>query len=424
MLIGYAAVAMAEGRVLHLADVERAAQAHQPQLLAARTSTLAAESRVDQAGAALLPQVNATAQYQRKTGNIAANPGTYSPTKSSTSLAPTYDAYNIGVTASQLLYDFGQTRDRIAVAQAGRDVLRSGEKAAELQVVAGVRRAFFVAQAQKAVLAVARENLANQQRHQTQIQGFVKVGTRPDIDLVQAKTNVANAEVGVITAQNNYDGARAQLNQAAGLVGNTDFDVGDEQLPAVAGEEQPLAPLMDKAVVQRPEMEVLSQQKRQQDLQLQLVHHNLWPTIAATAGATEVGITIGGMVPNWNLGAVVTWPIFQGGINKAQVREAQANLQNIAAQESVQVLQIQTDIEQARLAVGAQKATISAAEVADLNAKELLRMAEARYNAGVSSMLELNDTQLAATSAAVQLVTARFNLSMARAQLLAALGLP
>ena len=46
----------------------------------------------------------------------------------------------------------------------------------------------------------------------------------------------------------------------------------------------------------------------------------------------------------------------------------------------------------------------------------------ARYATGVGSIIELNDAQVAYTSAAAQVVQARYSLSIARAQLLAALG--
>ncbi|MGZ3425302.1 MAG: TolC family protein, partial [Polyangia bacterium] len=51
-----------------------------------------------------------------------------------------------------------------------------------------------------------------------------------------------------------------------------------------------------------------------------------------------------------------------------------------------------------------------------------LRLAEGRYQAGVGSIIELGDAQVAATTAAAQKVQADYNVSTARAQLLNALG--
>ena len=81
-------------------------------------------------------------------------------------------------------------------------------------------------------------------------------------------------------------------------------------------------------------------------------------------------------------------------------------------------------VQQAVLTVRAAKASIDAANEALVNAREQLRLAEGRYQAGVGSIIELGDSQVAATNAAAQEVQADFNLSTARAQLLSALGRP
>ncbi len=409
-------------RLLSLADVEQNAHENAPQVRVSKAATAAARARAEQVQTGYLPQVTGLVQYQRATGNFAPRPGTVVPATSTVSLAPSYDLFNVSVQASQLVYDFGQTADRYAAAEAAEDALQWSEKTTELQVLAAARRAFFQARAQKALLDVARESLANHKRHLKQIGGFVQVGTRPEIDLLQGKTNVSNAQVAVITAQNAYDTGRALLNQAMGVLGGIDYDVGDDEQTPVDGEDGTQQALLDKAIAARPELIALDRQRKQQELALRAVHNTLWPTLAVTAGVTDVGVTVGGMVPNWNVGAALNWPIFSGGISKAQEAELTANLAAVAGQNSAQLLQIQSDISQARLAVLAAKATIVAADDALANAKELLKMAEARYLAGVGNGIELNDTQLAYTNAAVQVIAARYNLSTARAQLLAALG--
>ncbi len=85
-------------------------------------------------------------------------------------------------------------------------------------------------------------------------------------------------------------------------------------------------------------------------------------------------------------------------------------------------MQIQLQTDSARLAVRAAKTAICAAQDAVESAREQLRLAEQRYATGVGSIIELNDAQVTYTSAAAQLVQARYGLASARAQLLAALG--
>jgi len=61
------------------------------------------------------------------------------------------------------------------------------------------------------------ESLGNQERHLAQIEGFVQAGTRPAIDLAQARTDRANARVRFIQAENACETSRAVLNQVMGI---------------------------------------------------------------------------------------------------------------------------------------------------------------------------------------------------------------
>jgi outer membrane protein len=417
-------------RVVTLAEVERVAIQQQPQLLVARANTRVAEAQADQARAPMLPQVTGTAAYTRQTGNYAPRPGATVTTPgvaqpggaSGWTMSPNYDYWNFGVTATQLIYDFGQTPQRYHAAELNADAQRFTEQTTRVQIVLTVRRAYFNARANKELVDVARETLDDQNKHLMQVQGYVQVGTQPPIALAQQKAAVANALVQLITAQNNYETAKAQLNQAAGIPGGTDYEVSDEEMPGVADEDQPLEVLAAKAVAARPELAALVKQREVQEATLESARGGYGPTFSASAGATEQGLQLDQMVPNWNVGVGLTWSIFQGGLTRAQVRQAEAGLESVDAQRSLEELQVRLDVDSARLAVRAAKATMGAVDDALTSAREQLRLAEQRYATGVGNIIELVDAQVAYTGAAAQVVQARYGLASARAQLLAALG--
>src|SRR5207302_1634810 len=160
----------APARVLTLAEAQRVAQERQPQLRAARGSTQAAEGRVEQSRSGLLPQLSAAADYQRSTNNFLFRPGVAART-ASTSWS-SVNVFDSSVTLSQLLWDFGQTSNRWRSAQASARSAADQERSTYLQITLQVRVAFFNAVANKELLAVARETLANQRNHLRQIEGF------------------------------------------------------------------------------------------------------------------------------------------------------------------------------------------------------------------------------------------------------------
>ena len=411
-------------RVVTLAEVERTAIQQQPQLRVARANVNTAQAQGVVARSPLFPQVTGTAAYTRETGNFAVRPGAVptSVTSAGWSLSRSYDYWNFGISATQLLYDFGQTSNRYQAAESNVEVQRATSETTRLQVVLSVRRMYFNARATKELVSVARETLGGQQKHLAQVQGFVQAGTQPYIALAQQRAAVANAQVMLINAQNNYETAKAQLNQVAGIAGGTDYDVSEEDMAPVLEEDQPLEILVAKAIAMRPELVTLGKQREAQEATLKSARGGYGPTIAASAGATTQGLQLDQMVPNWNIGVGITWPVFQGGLTQGQIRQAEAGLDTVDAQRSLEELQVRLDVDSARLAVRAAKATVGAVADALDSAHEQLRLAEQRFATGVGNIIELVDAQVAYTSAAAQVVQARYGLATARAQLVAALG--
>jgi len=180
--------------------------------------------------------------------------------------------------------------------------------------------------------------------------------------------------------------------------------------------------LVEKAFSTRPELANLWKQEDAQHATIRSAKGGYGPSLVATGGASEAAILPSSPSPNVNLGVTLTWPIFQGGLTVATVHEAEAALSSITATRDLTRLQIQLGVNTAQLAVRAAKATIGASDEALTSAREQLRLAEQRYATGVGNIIELDDAQVTYTSAAAQVVQARYNLASARAQLLAALG--
>jgi outer membrane protein len=430
-------------RVLRLNEAVDTALKAQPSLAQAKAQTAAAEGRATQARQLYYPQITATASYSRvrsasvgggrggavipgsgSTGGTAGGTTGTTPTAfaTSTSNSAGIDIFTFGGNATQLIWDFGSVRHRAHAADKLVESFQANEHASTRAVVVDVRRAYFTARAQKALIVVAKQSLENFQAHLTQIEGFVKVGTRPEIDLAQAKTDVANARLSLINSTNAYAIAKANLGRAMGVPGSPDFDVSDDELSPVDNEEGSVDQLVEKANKARPDVVVYQKQRESYELQVKGYKAQYLPTLSASAGASETGTALGDLGPAWNVGVAVNWPVFQGWVTHGLVREAEANADVARAQGETVKLQVRVDIQQAQLGIRAAKESQKAAAEAEANAKERLRLAEGRYTAGVGSVIELGDAQLALATASAQVIQANFNLSSARADLLAAMG--
>jgi len=416
--------------VLPLDAAERTAIEHQPNLRQARAATSAASGRVEEARSGYLPQVNGTAQWLYGTEGKGGTSGAPCTTTSATgaTIASTSpcaaSSYVASLAASQLIYDFGQTTEKWKSADRSVEALQATEVTSRNQILYNVRSAFFTARADRALIGVQADTLANQQKHLVQTEGFVRAGTQPEISLAQTRTDVANAKVQLIQAENSYDIARAQLNLAMGVTASVDYDVADRGLGALDGEDDPAEQLVARALAARPELASLTKQHEADVLTVRAFERGYGPALSGVAGAGLFGGNLSSLTPEWQVGLSLTWPIILGGLTHGQIHEAEGNLGVVDAQLEAERLQVRLDVEQARLNVRSAKVSIGATEEALVNARELLRLAEASYSQGVGNIIQLGDAQVAVTAAGAQRVQADFNLSIARAQLLLALGRP
>jgi len=402
-----APAALAAPSVLTLDQALSNARQNQPQLRQAQATVQAAQARTRNSRASLLPQINLGAGYN--TGSGRQNLGVIGDS-------------NLSLRASQLIYDFGQRGNRFEASNAQLAAQQHSERETQQQVMLNVRTAFFAAQASKVLLEVNREALANQQRHLQQATQFVNAGTRPPIDVVQERANVANAQRQLINAENDYTTSKARLNQAMGLETGLDFEVATGWMTEVTGEGLSLEHLLQEAEQNRPEIARMNEQVRAQELSLAAQRSAGSPTLTGSAGVGDSGLLLGQPGTSWQANVSMSWPLFAGGSIRAGIDEAEANLAGVKAQVATLRQQVRLELTEAKLSITSQKAAIRAAQESVRNAAERLKLAEGRYAAGVGNIIELADAQLALTTARSQVVQEEYRLAVGRAQLLKALG--
>jgi outer membrane protein len=446
-------VAAAPVRAQSILTLEAAlehARKHAPELAQAQTTVEAAQARIDIARSPRLPQVTGSVGYQRSTFNSSFSSGGVTSTTTGTGTGmgatdtttttatgvtstnggtssrsrfsfDTRDQWNATVRASQLLYDFGQSGDNLRAAQSSERAQVENARVTALDVDHAVRDAFMTAAANRALVQVAQESLDNQVRHLAQIRGFVQVGTRPEIDLAQSRTEVANAKLALVRAENNYAVAKTQLERAMG------FDPGEYDVSSQVPDPEPeenaaLDKLVSQAEQTRPEFAALQYQERAQEYTLSADRAAYAPSLALTGTASEAGSELDQLALNFGAGVTLSWPIYQGGVVGARVREAVATLKGVRIQRELLKMDTRRELEQALLSLHAAQAALEIADEVVENAKERLRLAEGRYSAGVGNVIELGDAQLVLSSAQSQRVSASYELGQARLQLRIGLG--
>jgi outer membrane protein TolC len=403
--------------VLSLDDAVAIALETQPNIQARLSDYLAAAFRVDQALSPLFPQVTGafTASMSRTPGSTQNPASTLIPAGSrrnvTTYTDSPFDPTLARVSISQLLFDFGKN---LASTEAARKLADVALEDTELQrqlVTQTVKEQFTNINFAVRLIQVQQQAVERAELNLRSARGFFEVGTRPKSDVARAEVDVANARVDLIRARNAEQLARVALATAMGLPATTPLQIQDNL--AFQPVTLDRARLAEEALRQRPEYRQVRLNSEAADARLRRSFRDFFPDIT---GGGFYGAARGDLNEAWEVNLNLNWAIFDGGNRIARYREARAALDAAVARVKAAELDLSREVEQSINNVVETQERIQAAQVAVASAQENFRLAQGRFDAGVGTILELTDAQLALTQAqnAEAQALADYRISLAR----------
>jgi outer membrane protein len=393
------------GKALTQEEAVAIALETQPSIQARLSDYLAAAYRVDQAFSPLLPQLTGSATLARTQsaistatsrsvlvgGNIVSVPGRE---QTVTSIRDPSENTTMRVSLSQLIFDFGKT---FASTDAARRLAEQAQEDVELQrqlVTQTVKESFTNINFAQRLIRVQEQAVERANLNLRSARGFFEVGTRPKSDVARAEVDVANARVDLIRAQNAERLARVALNTAMGIPADTPTVVQDNLVyqPLMIDRTQ----LIGRALAQRPEYKQVRLRVTEAEARARRAFRDFFPDITGTG---FYGSTRFDMNEIWEVAVQLSWTLFDGGNRIARFRESKVNVEAAQSRVKASELDISREVEQAYITVSESSERIQAAQVAVASAQENFRLAQGRLDAGVGTILELTDAQLALTQA-------------------------
>jgi len=404
------------GKVVSLEEAVAVALDAQPQIQARLYDYAAARFRVDQAFAPLLPQLSATlsGQYSSSTVLTTSSGGTTIAVQSSRSLEDTFLGQ---VSLSQLLFDFGKTVASVDAARKLAEIFRYDIELQRQLVTLAVKEAYTNTLFAQRLIRVQRQALERADLNLKSVRGFFEVGTRPKSDVVRAEVDVANARVDNIRADNAERVARVALNTSMGVPANTKFELVDNLVYVKVTD--PDRDLVLEALNQRPEYTQAKLRIEGAESILKRTFRDFFPDVVGTG---SVGGVRSSLDTSWSAGVALNWSLFDGGNRLSRYREAKAALEASQSRLKATELDIAREVEQARSTVLETDERILAAQAAVASAQENFRLVQGRFDAGVGTILDLTDAQLALTQAQNAEAQALADFRIALARLERALG--
>jgi outer membrane protein len=421
-------------RALTMAEALAYAHAHEPAIRAALARVLARAEEAKIPSGQWLPTVGVTAQLFGMTAN--GTTATYvapgfmdvpriggTRATSTGSLSP-YASTFVGAGVVQNVFDFGRVGAQRAAADALVEVEKYRSDAERLDVDFAVEEAFFSVFAAKAVMKAADDARERAVVHRDFSRAGVGSGLRPPIDLTRAEADLARFELGRVRARGGLAVAQSVF---AAAIGATDpaVDVSDAtprptEMPALARAlqmAQERSPLLAAAIA-----ELKAAQEHTRALSAELRPGvSLTATLSSRAGGAppssgEAATAAGWIpnVPNWDVGLLLSWPIFDGTV-AARKRAARSEEQVRRDEIDVARQQVVAEVRQAYVEVQVARSALGALDHGVVAARANYEQADARFRSGLGTALELVDAESLRTDSEIELALGQFEIERARA---------
>ena len=367
---------------------------NQPNIRARLGDYAAAKFRVDQALAPLLPQLAASVTTSKSQTTVLTTSSILNTKVATPTQRDFGDTFNMQMTLSQLLFDFGKNAASVDSARKLSEVALEDVELQRQLITQSVKQAYTNINFARRLIRVNEQALQRAELNLRSARGFFEVGTRPKSDVTRAEVDVANARVDVIRARNAERVARVALNTAMGIEAATPTDVLDNLVYQPSNMDR--AALTADALRRRPELRQARLRAESAEALVRRTFRDFFPDITGSAAIGGIRSTLD---EAWSATLSLQWSIFDGGNRIARHREARSNYAAAQARVRATELDIQRDVEQTQITVNEAEERIQAAQKAVESAQENFRLAQGRFDAGVGTILELTDAQLALTVA-------------------------
>jgi len=390
-------------------DAERIALKNNPRITASRLLALAAGQVTRETRSGELPQISVaiTAEKAEDGSRIGAESLTDSRL---------YTHAGTGGSLSQLITDFGHTRDLVATSKLRQRAQDQTALATEQDVLLATDQAFYRLLNAQSLLDVAKATVAARGDVQNLTSALTKSALKSDLDLNIASADLSQSQLMELDAENGVASASAAVAAVLAAPADTVYLAVEDSDGTPPPPPDRSAAINASAQTQRPDLQALrsnaaADQKFAAAQKLQYL-----PTVSAlaTGGITPVAPD-GVFVPNWYAAAGVslTLPLFTGFRIDAQAQEAR--LREKAAEKQAQELSdtIGRDVRVSVLNAQTAFRRIGVADQFRKQTAQALALAQTRYKLGLSSIVELSQAQLQSTQAAVAAVNARYDYLLA-----------
>ena len=306
-----------------------------------------------------------------------------------------------GLLFSAEVFDFGRRSTTVDAARAQAASTDAQTSLARLNAGVAAADAYLAALGAQQALAVARANVARLETLYKTVKSQVDAELKPGVDQSRIDAELAAARNQLVTSEQLLAIAKLTIAEAMGQV---DLEVALDPGRLLSAEPPPTGPA-DQQPITHPAVIAATEAAKAAEMRSEATRLSFRPRIffngalASRASGANVNGTIDDTrglwpdVPNWAAGLTVSFPFFERSVNsarlavdRAEAAALQARLQGVTQRQRIEARQAQVMLDAARRMAANIPAQLTAARQADAQAR-------ARYEAGLTGILEVADAQ-------------------------------
>ena len=294
------------------------------------------------------------------------------------------------------------------------------------EVILGVKNAYYQALVQKESYELVKASQENATKNFNDIKVLFEEGLIAEYDKIRAEVQVENFKPQLISAENAFQNAKNNLKVLIGLDPDNEIELTDK-LDKFKSEYNSynLDNIQNKVLVENPQLNALTIQQEVNKDFISVYESEYLPTISAFGSYSLQGqsntfdfptatTSTAGLRFNMNL--------FSGLQTNAKVEKAELDLLKTKTQSELLEINLKSQVKNLVNKIESAQRQIDANEKNIAQAQRGYDIAKIRYEEGVGSLLEINDSDLALRTAKTNNLRTVYELLFSYAQLDQLLG--
>jgi len=386
----------AEAKTLTLRDATELAIEHNISIRLATSQIEVGKLTYAQSKKALYPSANFDASTYRQFEEL--------------DISPSLRTVSANVSANVNLFNGFADDANVSKQTYSLEATKLGYEQARRNLILQISAAYFDVATNQELVKIASENLDAQKAQLTLVEAYYSAGRRALADLYQQKASTAQAELDLLTAQNNLQVSRLNLFRQIGIAPDASYEIAapSEKLIEVDYSTD-LAKLSEQAQSNRPDLKQQATQLEAARQSIRIAHAGSLPKLGLSGqiGSRYQSNAFGSFSDQFDsrttsIGLNLSIPLYDQSRTSLAVQQSKIALDNGQHTLSDLQRQVALEVEQAVLNLQSAVKQLAVSDTQVEFSQQSLAAMQERYNVGAATMVEL-------TQARAQLVQASGN---------------